>query len=46
MAQSAEERFSLIKENLSEVLNPEIIQSILDEGRNPKIYWGKFIVVG
>ncbi|SPJ74046.1 probable tyrosine-tRNA ligase [Fusarium torulosum] len=40
MAQSAEERFSLIKENLAEVLNPEIIQSILDEGRNPKIYWG------
>jgi tyrosyl-tRNA synthetase len=43
MAQSAEERFSLIKENLAEVLNPEIIQSILDEGRNPKIYWGKSI---
>ncbi|KAF5025423.1 hypothetical protein F66182_2483 [Fusarium sp. NRRL 66182] len=36
----AEERLSLIKENLQEVLNPEIIESIINEGRNPKIYWG------
>ncbi|KAF4983632.1 hypothetical protein FZEAL_984 [Fusarium zealandicum] len=35
-----EERLSLIRENLAEVLNPEIIESILAEGRNPKIYWG------
>lgn len=39
--QTKEERLTLIKENLAEVLNPEIIEKILDEGRNPKIYWGK-----
>lgn len=37
---TAEERFALIQENLEEVLNPEIIQKILNEGKNPKIYWG------
>jgi hypothetical protein len=41
MALSAEERFDLIKENLGEVLNPELIESILKEGRNPRVYWGK-----
>ncbi|CAG7558628.1 unnamed protein product [Fusarium equiseti] len=40
MALSNEERLGLIKENLAEVLNPEIIEGILAEGRNPKIYWG------
>lgn len=40
-ASDANERFVLIKENLAEVLNEEIIQKILDEGRHPKIYWGK-----
>lgn len=38
--QSTEERLALIKENLAEVLNPEIIESILAEGKTPKIYWG------
>lgn len=33
-------RFALIKENLAEVLNEEIIKKILDEGKHPKIYWG------
>jgi tyrosyl-tRNA synthetase len=37
----AKSRFALIKENLSEVLNPEIIENILAEGRHPKIYWGE-----
>ncbi|KAM0435086.1 hypothetical protein ACHAPT_003175 [Fusarium lateritium] len=37
---STEERLGLIRENLAEVLNPEIIESIMAEGRNPKIYWG------
>ncbi|KAF3398023.1 Tyrosine--tRNA ligase, cytoplasmic [Penicillium rolfsii] len=32
--------FELIKENLGEVLNPELIESILKEGRNPRVYWG------
>lgn len=36
-------RFALIQENLAEVLNDEIIKKILDEGKHPKIYWGRFI---
>ncbi|KAF6819377.1 tyrosyl-trna synthetase [Colletotrichum plurivorum] len=36
----AQERFALIQENLAEVMNPEILEKILAEGRNPKIYWG------
>lgn len=36
------EKLALIKENLAEVLNPEIIESVLTEGRNLKIYWGKY----
>ncbi|KAG6017696.1 hypothetical protein E4U41_004166 [Claviceps citrina] len=39
-ADDATERFALLQENLAEVLNPEIIESILAEGRDPKIYWG------
>ncbi|KAM6522632.1 Tyrosine--tRNA ligase cytoplasmic [Fusarium falciforme] len=39
-ALSIEERLGLIRENLAEVLNPEIIESIMAEGRHPKIYWG------
>lgn len=34
-------RYALIKENLAEVLDAPIIENILAEGRNPKIYWGK-----
>ena len=41
MALSPTERFALISENLAEVLNPEIIEGILAEGRNPRVYWGK-----
>jgi hypothetical protein len=40
-AADSDARFALIKENLAEVLNEEIIKKILDEGRHPKIYWGK-----
>ncbi|KAI0006308.1 tyrosyl-tRNA synthetase, class Ib [Xylariaceae sp. FL0662B] len=36
----ASERLALIHENLAEVLNPEIIETIVAQGRNPKIYWG------
>ncbi|KAF4582205.1 tyrosyl-tRNA synthetase [Ophiocordyceps camponoti-floridani] len=35
-----EERLGLIRENLAEMLNPEIIENILKDGRNPKVYWG------
>lgn len=38
------EQLALIKENLSEVLNEEIIESVLKEGRPLKIYWGKFYI--
>jgi tyrosyl-tRNA synthetase len=38
-----EERLSLIKENLAEFLDAEIIENIIKEGRNPKIYWGVYI---
>ncbi|PLB38056.1 tyrosine--tRNA ligase TYS1 [Aspergillus candidus] len=36
----AKQKFDLITENLAEVLNPEIIEGILAEGRSLKIYWG------
>ncbi|KAL9081029.1 MAG: hypothetical protein Q9157_000345 [Trypethelium eluteriae] len=36
----AKERFSMIRENLAEILDPELIESILAEGRNPRVYWG------
>ncbi|KAI0517523.1 tyrosyl-tRNA synthetase [Xylaria bambusicola] len=39
-AKSTEERLALIKENLAEFLNPEIIEAAINEGRNPRIYWG------
>ncbi|KAK5656717.1 hypothetical protein OQA88_4264 [Cercophora sp. LCS_1] len=35
-----EEQLALIKVNLAEFLNPEIIEKALDEGRHPRIYWG------
>jgi len=34
------EKLALIKENLAEILNPEVIERVLTEGRNPRIYWG------
>ncbi|OQE25343.1 hypothetical protein PENSTE_c006G08547 [Penicillium steckii] len=37
---SAQKRMDLIDENLAELMNPEIVQEILAEGRNPRIYWG------
>ncbi|OKL55336.1 Tyrosine--tRNA ligase, cytoplasmic [Talaromyces atroroseus] len=40
MDSAAKARFDLISENLAEALNPEIIEAILAEGRNPRIYWG------
>lgn len=40
----AKSRFVLIKENLAEILNPEIIENILAEGRHPKIYWGESLI--
>ncbi|KAH8430184.1 Tyrosine--tRNA ligase cytoplasmic [Aspergillus melleus] len=34
------ERLALIQENLAEVLNFEVVEKIIAEGNNPKIYWG------
>ncbi|EAW12526.1 tyrosyl-tRNA synthetase [Aspergillus clavatus NRRL 1] len=36
----SKEKLALINENLAEVLNPEIIEKIIAEGRSPRIYWG------
>ncbi|KAI9690840.1 MAG: hypothetical protein M1822_008459 [Bathelium mastoideum] len=36
----ASERFSLISDNLAEILDPQIIENILAEKRNPRVYWG------
>ncbi|KAJ5947226.1 hypothetical protein N7466_000241 [Penicillium verhagenii] len=40
LSAAAQSRFDLIKDNLGEILNPEIIETVLAEGRNPRIYWG------
>ena len=37
---TADERFALITRGLREVLGGDSIKAILDEGRNPKCYWG------
>ncbi|KAK3328238.1 tyrosyl-tRNA synthetase [Cercophora scortea] len=39
-ALSKEEQLALIRVNLAEFLNPEIIEKAIDEGRHPRIYWG------
>lgn len=36
----AEERLDLIKENLAEVLDFDIIEKIINDGGDPKVYWG------
>ncbi|CAK7201329.1 Tyrosine--tRNA ligase cytoplasmic [Sporothrix eucalyptigena] len=38
--ETKEEKLALIYENLAETINPEIIEGVLDEGRNVKVYWG------
>lgn len=37
---SDQEKMDLIKVNLKEVLNPEIMEAALKEGRPLKVYWG------
>lgn len=37
---SKEDRLALIKVNLKEVLNPEIMEAVLDKGESLKVYWG------
>lgn len=44
-AADASEKLALISENLTEILNPEIIEKILAEGRHPKIYWGTLATI-
>jgi hypothetical protein len=38
---SKEERLALIRVNLAEVLNPEILENVINEGCDPRIYWGR-----
>ncbi|KAI1917773.1 Tyrosine--tRNA ligase cytoplasmic [Ophidiomyces ophidiicola] len=40
MDAAAKERFDLISQNLAEFLDAGLIENILAEGRNPRIYWG------
>jgi tyrosyl-tRNA synthetase len=41
LAQTPAEKLALIKNNLQEVLNPEIIEEVLNKNERPlKIYWG------
>jgi len=37
---SSAEALAIITNNLAEVLNVEILEKVLAEGRSPKIYWG------
>lgn len=43
MDSAAKARYDLICENLAEVINPELIETILAEGRNPRVYWGMLL---
>lgn len=36
-----EQKLDLIKRNLEEALDIDILEKIYDEGRNPNIYWGE-----
>lgn len=46
MAQMApEERLALIKENLAEFLDFDIIEKIVNEGKDPKVYWGTYVLL-
>lgn len=38
--QSKESKLELIRENLAEVLNPEIIDEVLNKDETLRIYWG------
>lgn len=40
MAASKEANLALIRENLAEIINPEIIDEILDKNEVLRIYWG------
>ena len=41
MDATAKYRFDLIGENLAEIINPELIETVLAEKRNLRVYWGK-----
>jgi tyrosyl-tRNA synthetase len=41
---SVEQKLKLINENLQEVLNPEIIEKVLKEGKELSLYWGELRV--
>lgn len=43
---AAEERIALIKENLAETLDFDMIEKIINEGKDPKVYWGTYVTPG
>lgn len=45
MDSATKARYDLICENLAEVINPELIETILAEGRNPRVYWGMYLQI-
>lgn len=45
MALSKESKLELIRENLAEVLNPEIINEVLNKDETLRIYWGIFFFI-
>ncbi|RJE23118.1 tyrosyl-tRNA synthetase [Aspergillus sclerotialis] len=40
MDATAKSRFDLISEDLAEIINPELIETVLAEKRNLRVYWG------
>lgn len=43
---TTEQKLSLIKRNLSEVLDQQIIEDVYKQGRDPVIYWGAHLPKG
>lgn len=41
----AEERVALIKENLAESLDFDMIENIINQGKDPKVYWGTYVTI-
>lgn len=40
MSQTQDEKYHLITRRLQEVLGKDAIKALLDQGKNPKCYWG------
>ena len=43
---SADERIAIIRQNLQEVLKPDIIEDVIKRQNRPlSIYWGRFLTI-